>query len=441
MSIRHPGHRRLIRFGTGALLLAWLSTGGAATLQDAWRAALGNSPVLAAARADLTAAQAQAAEAQAGYWPQISLQGHAGRTNLDNIETDTAFALPASIELDNRAIALEVIQPLYTGGRISAQDASAEARLGAQQARFAASRQEVLLTAARAYLGVYEARAVLKLAENNTAVIIQQRATVAAAHERGAATATSVAQAEARLAAAQAALINARGQLTAAEASYRRYIGASLPAELSLPEQIDGLPTDLTSITAATRQNFTVLAAQQSLTASHAQREATEAAGLPQISLTARVAHALEPDFVFARQDTRAIALTLSMPIYTGGALHARESAAAAIEERQQQLLEASERAAIETATRAFVTHNSAMAQENAIASQITAATRALEGVRAEYQYGERTLLDVLDAEQELLNARVSAVHAKSASILSALQLKAALGQLTFDATAGNIQG
>lgn len=441
MSIRRSGRKFSYPFGCGLLLLACGFASGAATLEDAWRAALANSPVLAAARADLAAVKAQAAEAQAGYWPQISLQAHAGRTNLDNIETDTAFPLPSSIELDNRAIALEIMQPLYTGGRLSALDAGAEAALGAQQARFEASRQDVLLAAAAAYLGVYEARAVLELAESNAAVITRQRDTVAAAHERGAATATSVAQAEARLAAAQAALIDARGQLVAAEANYRRYVAASLPAELLLPDRIDGLPADLADLAATTRRNFAVLAAQQSLAASRAQREATEAAALPQIALTARVAHALEPDFVFARQDTRAVALTFSLPIYTGGALHAREREAAAIEQRQQYMLEASERAAVEAATRAFVAHDSAVAQETAIDSQIAAAARALEGVRAEYQYGERTLLDVLDAEQELLDARVSAIHAKSASILSALQLKAALGQLTFVGMPENAQG
>jgi outer membrane protein len=153
----------------------------------------------------------------------------------------------------------------------------------------------------------------------------------------------------------------------------------------------------------------------------------------PSLTLTAQVSKAHEPQFLFERLDTRSIMLNLSMPLYAGGSLtsevHAAKHEAAS---SQQQALDA-HRVARDQVISAWQAYQTATAGLAAIQVQITAAQSAYDGVVAEHKEGERTTLDVLNAEQELLNAKVNQVKAQSDETVAEYALKAATGTLTAD--------
>ena len=152
------------------------------------------------------------------------------------------------------------------------------------------------------------------------------------------------------------------------------------------------------------------------------------------MALTGQLLEARDPEIGFSRIDTRSIMLTLSMPIYEGGALdaekHAAEQHAAA---RHDDLLDTQRQARLD-AVNAWQAYQTANAQLAAIHSQIQAEQVAASGVRDEAAVGERTTLDVLNADQELLNARVNLVRAQRDQLVAAYALKAATGRLTADA-------
>jgi outer membrane protein len=146
------------------------------------------------------------------------------------------------------------------------------------------------------------------------------------------------------------------------------------------------------------------------------------------------VSAAHEPTFPFEKYNTRSIMLEFSMPIYSGGSNLAQVRAAQRqADSRHDDALDA-ERSARDQAIQAWQSYQTAKAGLEAINAQITAAQSAYDGVKAEYKEGERTTLDVLNAEQELLSAQVNRLRAQRDEIVAGYALKAATGQLTADA-------
>jgi outer membrane protein TolC len=152
---------------------------------------------------------------------------------------------------------------------------------------------------------------------------------------------------------------------------------------------------------------------------------------LPSVELDGQIQHANEPDFVFEKQDTRLIMLSVKLPIYTGGVYRAQARQARREADASREQAVDAERSSREQAIRAWQGYQTAGAQIDAIQAQIAAAKSAYEGVQAQQEVGERTVLDVLDAEQEFLNAQVSLVGAERNRIVAAYGLKAATGSLT----------
>ncbi len=151
----------------------------------------------------------------------------------------------------------------------------------------------------------------------------------------------------------------------------------------------------------------------------------------PSLTLSGQLSKASEPQFLFERLDTRSIMLNLSMPLYTGGTatsqMHAAEHEADSSEQQTQDV----RREAHEQAIRAWQAYQTASAALRAIEVEITAAQSAYDGVQAEHKEGERTTLDVLNAEQELLSAQVNQVRAQRDETVAEYALKAATGVLT----------
>ncbi|MGH8371605.1 MAG: TolC family outer membrane protein [Gammaproteobacteria bacterium] len=431
MSNRHaflarPGYLLIV---SGLMVVGLTAqTTFAATLQDALSQAWLSNPQLQSQRASLAASGEQVEQAKGGYYPQVKVFGGLGAAHQD---VDTGGLFPVdTIILNSRSIGLEVDQTLYAGGKIDASVAAAKHSMSAQQAGMHATEESVLLDAARAYMDVVQDQAVLALEQSNQRVLEQALDAAQASFNNGEVTHTDVDQAKARLAGAQAALIQARGAVASAQANYEKIIGQP-PAALDTPAPLSGLPGSEADVLKLAQQNYQVLAARAAAAAADSQVEISESDMKPSVMLSGQVSAAHEPNFPFEKYNTRSIMLEFSMPLYAGGSLRSQVHAARhKADSRHQDALEA-ERAARDEAVQAWQAYQTASAGLAAINAQITAAQSAYDGVKAEYKEGERTTLDVLNAEQELLSAQVNRLRAQRDEIVAEYALKAATGQLT----------
>ncbi|HEX5339538.1 MAG TPA: TolC family outer membrane protein [Gammaproteobacteria bacterium] len=432
-------NRRLPEFRSGRLLgvtaLAVLAftaqAANAATLKDALSLAWHSNPQLQAQRASLAAAGEQVEQAKGGYYPQLRVFGGIGTTHQD-VDAGGFFPID-TIVLNSRSIGLEVDQTLYAGGKIDAGVAVAKHSMSAQQASLHATEESVLLDAARAYMDVVQNQAVLELEQSNQRVLQQALDAAQASFDNGEVTHTDVDQARARLAGAQAALIQASGALASAQANYQRIVGQP-PQALSTPASLTGLPASEDQVLKLAQQNYQVLAARATAAVAESRVEISESSMKPSLMLSGQVSAAHEPSFPFEKYNQRSIMLEFSVPLYTGGSLRSQVRAARhQADSRHQDALDA-ERAARDDAIQAWQSYQTATAGLAAINAQITAAQSAYDGVKAEYKEGERTTLDVLNAEQELLNAQVNRLRAQRDEIVAEYALKAATGQLTAEA-------
>lgn len=422
--------RNLVAAGI-ALAVFGARAASAATLREALSQAWLSNPQLQAERATLAASGEQVEQAKGQYYPQVKVFGAVGAAHQD---VDTGGLFPVdTIILNTRSVGLEIDQPLYAGGKIDASVAAARHKMTAQEAGMHATEESVLLTAASAYMDVVQDQAVLELEQNNQHVLQQALDAAQASFDNGEVTHTDVDQAKARLAGAEAAVIQARGALRAAQAHYQQVIGEP-PEALSTPAALTGLPASEDDALQLARQNYQVLAARAVAAAADSEVEVSKSVLKPSVMLSGQVSAAHEPSFPFEKYNTRSIMLEFSMPIYSGGSNLAQVRAAQRqADSRHDDALNA-ERAARDQAIQAWQSYQTAKAGLDAITVQITAAQSAYDGVKAEYKEGERTTLDVLNAEQELLSAQVNRLRAQRDEIVAEYALKAATGQLTAEA-------
>ncbi len=421
--------RRLCVLASTAALLTGTPVLRADTLEQAFAQAYANNAAIQSQWARLHATDFEVQQAQAGYKPQISFEA-----GLGTAHNDLASPLfPISTYSQNTKTAgLIITQPLYTGGQVSSSVDAARSSEAAQLASLKATEEQIFLDVATVYTQVVRDQAVLNLEQNNVDVLTKQLAATQAEFENGEVTHTDVAQAQARLAGAQAALIQAQGALAASRATYVRVVGTN-PGQLQQPRLPDSLPITQAEAVRLAQENYTVLAARYAENAAQQQAEAISGKQKPNVALTGQLLEARDPEIGFSRVDTRSIMLTISMPLYSGGALdaeqHAAEQRAAA---SHDDLIDAQRQAQLD-AVNAWQAYQTANAQLAAINSQIEAEQSAASGVQDEASVGERTTLDVLNAEQELLNARVNLIRAQRDLLVAAYALKAATGQLTAD--------
>lgn len=437
----------LFTAGAGlAVVLATSTPGHAATLKDALRQAWISNPKLQAQRLNVQAASADVGQAKGHYYPQVKAFGGFGTAHQD-VNTGGLFPIN-TIVLNSRSIGLEIDQTLYAGGKIDASVAAARHKMSAQEAGMHATEEQVLLDAARAYMDVVQNQAVVKLENNNVRVLQQALDAAQASFDNGEVTHTDVDQAKARLAGAQATLIQAQGALTEAQARYEQIIGPA-PTALQTPAPLTDLPATESQVLKLAEQNYPVLAAQAVAAAADSQVEISKSDLKPSVQLTGQISNAHEPSFPFEKYDNRSIMLEFSMPLFAGGSLDSKVSSAEHQADSRREDAAQAQRDARDRAIQAWQAYQTAKAGLTAITAQITAAQSAYDGVKAEYKEGERTTLDVLNAEQELLSAQVNQLKAQRDKIVAEYALKAATGELTAaalhlqvsPATSGNTKG
>lgn len=412
----------MVAFGAGA-------AANAETLDQAMATAYVSNPTLLAQRARLRANDELVPQAQSNWRPTVTLSGNAGysniHTNASPVSTNqTSVSRPADA-------ALSINQPLYRGGRTTAQTRQAESTVLAERALLAATEQTVLLSVAQAYLNVILSRSIVDLNTNNEQVLTRQLDATNNRFRVGEVTRTDVSQAEARLSAARAGRRQAEGDLLIANAAYLAAIGHA-PEDVVAPNALDGLPDTADQARgAAVSTNPGVLAAQYSFDAAGHGVDLVEGELLPEVSLNASGGRAKDYDGPQTARRTGQATLNVTVPLYQRGQEYSRIRQQKHLAGQARTNLDVATRDAIEQASRAWEQLQSARARILSYQDQVRAQGVALDGVTRESQVGSRTVLDVLDAEQELLTAKVNLETARRDQTLAEYTLKSAVGQLT----------
>lgn len=397
-------------------------------LYVALEAAYNNNPTVRAARAELLAVEEQLDLAKAGFRPNITAD--ADVTYVDTETEGTSFILSDGGNTSKNA-ALNLNQPLYRGGQTLAEVNGARNIIAAQEFNLSGVEQSVLYNATVAYMNVLQNESILALNFNNRDLVTKEREQAQNRFTVGELTRTDVSQAEARLANADAQVITARGNLIRSRAVYGQIVGAPPPKSFAYPLTILELPLSLEeALSVADTNNRTVLQSKFIKQAAEYDVDSSRGAMLPLVSAVGRAAKSYNPSDFIDEQSQLSFGISASVPLYQAGTNLARvRQAQKTVNQRAIQIIEARELARQETID-AWESLETAQANVGAREAQIKAARIAREGVHYEAKVGERTTLDALDANQELLDARVALISAKRNEVVARFALARSLGLL-----------
>ncbi len=411
------------------------------TLDEALAVAYETNPQLAAQQASLRATDEGVAIANGGWRPTISAGGTYGYQQFYFTPiTVPGFGTFSTISAHPLQGAITVTQPILRGGRTIAQIGRAKAIVRSARAQLLAAEQTVLLSAATSYMDVVRDSAIVDLRQHNVELLKKQAEATRAQFNAGSLTRTDVAQSEARLAGAQSDLTAAQSQLETSRANFMQAIGRppeTLETEPALPP---ALPTGVDdSITLALKQNPSIVSARENEIAADYAVDDAFGAMLPTLSVQGQYGYSqgslITPTGSTAIGGNTSHALTLTgqlnIPIYQAGVEEATVRQAKELHAQAQlniQVFDLQVRQAVAAAWAQFEAAEASIVSNQAAerANEI-----AFEGVSKEQQVGGRPILDVLNAEQELLNASVALVSAKRNAEVAAFQVLAANGSLT----------
>lgn len=422
-------HRSAVA-GLVALLLA--STAEADTLREALVSAYNSNPTLTGQRESLKSTDAGVAIARAAGRPQVSATAGINRDLTRSGILDTGGKGPTF------SGGIDVSYNLFNGGATRNNIRAAETRVEAGRATLRAVEGDVFTQAVAAYMDVIRDRSIVELNANNVKVLDTNLEATSDRFQIGDLTRTDVAQSEARLQLGRSQLAIAEGNRTASEATYREVIGHA-PGELAPPPPLPPLPASADeAVRIALANNPDLIAVTRQATAAGYDVKVARAGRLPSLStvVSGTYVNALggndTPGQPNSGTQTTA-GLNARIPLFQGGLPAARTRQAQAIEGQLLEQVVGTERAVVATTRSAFANYQAAQKaiQSNAVA--VSANELALEGARAERSVGTRTVLDVLNAEQELLNAQVALVSAKRNAYVAGFQLLNAMGQAEAD--------
>jgi outer membrane protein len=423
-------------YGVAAAVLLMALAGPSPALADTLEAALvrayqGN-PQLNAQRAQVRVSDEGVSQALAGYRPQAALTASAGYQYTDTFG-ESIFAGGEIHGTDPpRSAGLTVTQTLYNGNQTANKTRAAESSVSGAREALRVLEQSVLLSAATIYMDYLRDAAIVEVQRNNTKVLEQTLIEVRERFDIGELTQTDVAQAQAQLAAGKTQQTAAESNLITTRSNFRRIIGGE-PGQLAPGSPVDRmLPATLAAaIDLGLAQNPNVTAAMFGIDVNYLQVKINEGALLPTVTLQAAVQQSYEPSPVIFREFGASAVAQVSAPIYQGGAEYSLIRQSKETLDQQRYNLETvrdQTRANVVTAWGQLV---AGKAQVGSAQSQVTASEIALNGVREEAAEGQRITLDVLNAEQALVNARVALVTAQHDRVVASYAVLNAVGRLS----------
>lgn len=426
--------RQPVRNALTAALIATLAAGTASadTLREALVSTYNVNPSLNAQRESLKGTDAGVAVARAGGRPTVT--GSVG-ISRDLTRSGSLERLGGKGPYLSGGVDLSV--PLFQGGSVRNSIQAAKTRVEAGRATLRAVEGDVFTEAVAAYMDVIRDRAIVELNNNQIKVLSTNLEATKDRFEIGDVTRTDVAQSEARLSVGRANLATAEGRLVASEENYRRVIGKS-PDTLTPPPPLPPLPASADeAVRIALSNNPDLIAVTRQAEAARFDVNATRASRLPSVSgvVSGDYVNTLNGDTAGAPRTGTAtsIGVTARVPLYQGGLPAARIRQSQALEGQALEQRVGTERAVVANARSAFAAYQSATSAIRSNELGVKANELALQGARAENSIGTRTILEVLNAEQELLSSQVALVSARRDQYVAGFQLLNAMGQAEAD--------
>lgn len=410
-----------------ASLLGSTMMAKADNLRDALTTAYINNPSLEAARASQRATDETVNQATAGWRPQIIGSGSIART--DGSRTGVGF-LPSQQITKPKSIGISVEQPVFRSFQTVNGTREARAQVKAGRAQLQNIEQLVFMATVQAYSDVIRDEAFLEFTTNNVIALQRQLQASEDRFEVGEITRTDVAQSRARLSRAQSEKILAEATLSASRSAYQRAVGNE-PGTLDRDITIPPLPaSEEAAYDIASRNHPVIVGAQASeAAANYAVKKQYGGLG-PSVNVGASYTKSWDSFLAGDTNTAKTVSANIRVPIYQAGiqASIVRQAKQRRSQFRMESL--AAEREIMELVRNAWESYREANARIVSTMSQLEANEIALEGVRQEQDVGSRTILDVLDAEQELLDARVNNARAVRDRTVSAFNLLSTMGQL-----------
>ena len=432
-----------MRVGLGLVIAMAVGTAGVAqtttskppmrTLMDAMAMAYSSNPTLLAERANLRATDENVPAALAGWRPTVTVSANAGRANGE-LTLHSPFTNANAHTNENRSVNSEQVtltQPIYRGGQTRASTNQAVNRVMSERGRLIAQEQSTLSTVVTDYVTVIQDEQILALNTNNEQVLTKQLQATNDRFRVGEITQTDVAQAQAALAGATAARQTAEGNLATARAAYQQIVG-EYPDKLTSPQPLR-LPTATLQQARelAATNNPNVVAALFANAAAKDNFDLQYAKLMPTLSIQALASNQTNVNVTNQETKTGQILAVLAVPIYQGGSEYAAiRQARQAQEQTRQQVLDA-RNTAVQQAISSWQTYQAAKATIDSTRSQVRSNEVALEGTERQAIVGSLTTLDVLNAEQLLLNSRVTLVQNLASLVTASYNVAAAVGRLT----------
>ncbi|MCL6740865.1 TolC family outer membrane protein [Sphingomonas sp. RB56-2] len=416
-----------------SLLVAFAATAASAdTLREALVSTYQANPTLTGQREALKATDAGVAIARSAGRPNVTGTVGVTRDLTRSGRFDTGLSKGPFV-----VAGVDVNMPLYQGGTVKNDIKAAKSRVEAGRATLRAVEGDIFTEAVSAYMEVIRTRATTELNVNNVKVLETNLQATQDRFEIGDVTRTDVAQSEARLSLARTRLVLTQGNQVTAEENYRRVIGKA-PGQLQPPPPLPPLPRSPDeAVRIALVNNPDLLASNHQVDASGYDVKSIRGTRLPTVSAIASGDFASTTDGDTAGIDRSGTATSIGVqgriPLYQGGLPGARIRQAQAREGQALEFRIASERQVVANTRSAYADYQAAVDGIKSSEVAVKANELALEGVRAENSVGTRTILDVLDAEQELLNSQVVLVTARRDAYVAGFQLLNAMGQAEAD--------
>ncbi len=418
-----------------AATVAAASHAGADTLETALVQAYQNNPQINAQRALVRATDENVAQALSGYRPRLSVTATAGEQYTDS-RTKSFSTTPSTYSNVSGNTAVRTFgatgtQTLYNGLQTGNRTRQAESQVLAARETLRVFEQTVLLDTATAFMNLLRDTAILDLQRRNVEVLQEQMRQTRDRFNVGEVTRTDVAQSESRVAAGQSQMLAAQANATTSRAAYRRVVGVE-PGRLNPGAPVDRFSPRTLDLAVAQGQaeNPAVQAAMHGIDVAALQVKVSEGALYPVVAVTASVTKSYETTTQAPETLQASVLGQVTIPLYQGGGEYAsiRQNKETLGQRRIELSLNRDQARA--NVVQSWGQLEAAKAQIQATQAQVAAAEIALNGVREEARVGQRTTLDVLNAQQELVNARVAMVTAQRDRVIASYTLLASVGRL-----------
>lgn len=421
-----------------ATFLCMAGNANAQSILEALSETYNTNPTLQAQRAYLRSIDENVAIAKSGYRPNIALTGSYtdGHSNVDNPSSSSLSGIN-SIGGDSteKVYAARISQPIFNGLSTLNSVKAADSLVRSEQNNLFNVEQNVFLNASTAYLDVVRDSAIVELQKNNETLLKKRLDETIQRFNVGEVTRTDVSQARARHSQAVSDRISSEGNLEASKSSYIKLIG-SKPEKLSEPTAIRSfLPTSYDdALNIALAQNYTIQQAKHLFDSKSYEVSANNGALLPQVSLDG-LASKNKSDNEFYTGDVTTDnvewSANMTIPLYNSGETRAKIRQSKYQKWQAQEVVLETERNVKSVVLSAWEYMRANDSKIQAIKEQVKANEIALDGVQKEEALGNRTILDVLDAYQELLNSNVNEVKARRDYYVSGMSLLQSMGKLT----------